>query len=69
LHPPCALARPATQAQQPVYASGAELRERELWSLRWQEEAAARRGVALPPDVKARKAQLKAQLKALPRRA
>ncbi len=49
-----------------MYATQAELLERELADLRWQEEAAARRRVAPPADVKERKARLKAQLKALP---
>jgi hypothetical protein len=49
-----------------VYATQAELLERELADLRWQEEAAARRRVAPPAGVKERKARLKAQLKALP---
>jgi hypothetical protein len=57
---------PAPAQGRPVYATRAELLERELADLRWQEEAAARRRVAPPAGVAQRKAQLKAQLKALP---
>ena len=49
----------------PVYADAAEEAERELAQLRWQEDAAKRRGAQPPPEAALRKAQLKQRLKEL----
>jgi hypothetical protein len=52
----------------PVYASAAEEAERELAELRWQEDAAKRRGAQPPPEAELRKAELKQRLKDLKKR-
>ena len=49
----------------PVYADAAEEAERELAQLRWQEDAAKRRGAQPPPEAALRKAELKQRLKEL----
>jgi hypothetical protein len=49
----------------PVYADAAEEAERELAQLRWQEDAAKRRGARPPPEAALRKAELKLRLKEL----
>jgi hypothetical protein len=51
-----------------VYASAAEEAERELAELRWQEDAAKRRGAQPPPEAELRKAELKQRLKDLKKR-
>ena len=52
----------------PVYADAAEEVERELAALRWQEEAAKKRGAQPPPESAQRKAELKQRLKELKQR-
>ena len=47
----------------PIYASAAEEAERELAELRWQEDAAKKRGAQPPPEAARRKAELKQRIK------